>query len=278
MTRSAIPSALVLSQLFTAALAIAPLRILPLGDSVTKGSHSSTGDGYRGFLYERLVDQSDTEVDMVGTQSSGEMEDNDHEGHSGKFIEDLRDYSQRAIDADPNVVLLHVGVNDMDAGYELDSAPMRMGDILDLVHESVPSASLLVMPVLFSWSPRIQNRTEVFNKALDKTIKDKRDDGWRILSVSTNITKAELYDIKHPNDEGYKRMAQAWYGGIMDANRKGWIQEPTEKSFRDVKDVGLGLPKDREEYQKGDESAGARLRPLFGLDLSRIFGTMTGSI
>jgi hypothetical protein len=32
-----------------------PLRVLPLGDSITWGEGGSTGDGYRGPLWDRLT-------------------------------------------------------------------------------------------------------------------------------------------------------------------------------------------------------------------------------
>lgn len=52
-----------------------PLRILPLGASITWGQKSSDGNGYREHLREMLEKRS-TVVDMVGNVKSGSMEDN----------------------------------------------------------------------------------------------------------------------------------------------------------------------------------------------------------
>ena len=52
-----------------------PLRILPLGASITWGQKSSDGNGYRGHLRDMLQKRS-TVVDMVGTMKSGNMPDN----------------------------------------------------------------------------------------------------------------------------------------------------------------------------------------------------------
>ena len=52
-----------------------PLRILPLGASITWGQASTDGNGYREHLRE-LLEQRDTTVDMVGTVHSGHMSDN----------------------------------------------------------------------------------------------------------------------------------------------------------------------------------------------------------
>ena len=52
-----------------------PLRILPLGASITWGQKSSDGNGYRGHLRD-MLQMRDTVVDMVGTVKAGNMTDN----------------------------------------------------------------------------------------------------------------------------------------------------------------------------------------------------------
>lgn len=52
-----------------------PLRIMPLGASITWGTESEDGNGYRKVLRDSLV-TAGFAVDMVGSQKSGDMEDN----------------------------------------------------------------------------------------------------------------------------------------------------------------------------------------------------------
>lgn len=52
-----------------------PLRILPLGASITWGYLSSTGNGYRKPLRDKLRFEG-WDVDMVGSKSNGDMIDN----------------------------------------------------------------------------------------------------------------------------------------------------------------------------------------------------------
>jgi len=54
---------------------VVPLRILPLGASITWGQGSSDGNGYRNYLREFLT-RTGASVDMVGNVHSGTMEDN----------------------------------------------------------------------------------------------------------------------------------------------------------------------------------------------------------
>ena len=53
----------------------APLRVLPLGASITWGVNSATGNGYRKPLKDQLQSHG-WEVDMVGSQKHGTMKDN----------------------------------------------------------------------------------------------------------------------------------------------------------------------------------------------------------
>lgn len=52
-----------------------PLRVLPLGASITWGVNSATGNGYRKPLHDKL-ESNGWEVDMVGSQKHGTMKDN----------------------------------------------------------------------------------------------------------------------------------------------------------------------------------------------------------
>ena len=63
-----------------------PLRIMPIGDSITTGNDDSnlTPGGYRTTLYG-LLNEAGYDFDFVGRMQDnpGPMPDNDHEGHSG---------------------------------------------------------------------------------------------------------------------------------------------------------------------------------------------------
>src|SRR3954468_23529667 len=62
-----------------------PLRIMPLGDSITWGVGSARQSGYRAALYQRLT-SAGLNVDFVGSMSRGTGPDRDNEGHKGWTI------------------------------------------------------------------------------------------------------------------------------------------------------------------------------------------------
>jgi len=92
-----------------------PVKIMPIGDSITSGEGIPSYGGYRNFLGALLEDDG-VSFDFVGSQKSGEgLADPDNEGHPGWRISNLRE----AIASDgwletyqPDVILLHIGSNE----------------------------------------------------------------------------------------------------------------------------------------------------------------------
>ncbi|KAM7187804.1 hypothetical protein V8F33_011019 [Rhypophila sp. PSN 637] len=220
------------------------LRIPPLGDSITKGSLSSQNNGYRGPLRSKLLSYSDSQVDMIGSLRNGKMLDNDHEGHSGEYLHQILSRVSKSIPAKPNVVLIHAGTNNMDKGRDIDKAPELMESIIDKVFAGSPNAVILLAPVIWADKPDMQARTDVFNEQLGEIIERRQKAGDKILKVPIDITKADLGDLKHPNDKGYQKMADAWFKAVQEANGKGWIKAPEKVDPNKLPGMGLGYGDD----------------------------------
>ena len=105
---------------------ISNLRLMPLGDSITAGYLSSTGNGYRGPLSTLLAGQVAT-LDLVGSQIGGTMLDPDHEGHSHYEIAQIAALTTQQVSMyKPNVVTLLAGVNDLGNSDDVANAPNRL--------------------------------------------------------------------------------------------------------------------------------------------------------
>ncbi len=98
-----------------------PLRVLTLGDSITAIFR------YQPFLREALQKEG-VDVVFVGSEGTGEKK---HEGHSGWSIGALEDKTVGYLtDSAPDVVLLQIGVNNMNHGLGLkgkDYPPYQEG-------------------------------------------------------------------------------------------------------------------------------------------------------
>ena len=133
----------------------APIRILPLGDSITYGS-SSPG-GYRAPLYQLLTNAGFV-VDYIGTQTGNpvaSLPDSDHEGHGGWRIDQLDAnilgwFGQ--LD-DPDVILLLIGTNDYGQAYDADNATNRLEALIVKMATNRPFAKIIVANLLQRGEP-----------------------------------------------------------------------------------------------------------------------------
>ncbi|KAM5388054.1 hypothetical protein ACJA88_001314 [Fusarium oxysporum] len=224
------------------ASALPSLRILPLGDSITKGNGSKDQKGYRNRLREKLIGRG-TSVDMVGSLKHPPtgMADNDHEGHSGKVLAQINTYWKLSIAARPNVVLVHAGTNNMDLEVDLEGSPHMLASIIDGLFQNAPDTTVLVAPVIWANNPRMQKNTDRFNPQVTSIIEERQKAGKHILEVPIDINAGDLSDEKHPNDSGYEKMADAWLKAILEADKRGWLKAPTKIDAAGLPGVGLGV-------------------------------------
>ncbi|KAL3454210.1 hypothetical protein BJX65DRAFT_301996 [Aspergillus insuetus] len=206
------------------------LRVLPIGDSITWGAQSSDDAGYRKYLYDMLVAHGN-KVDFVGSVQSGtDIGDDDHEGHRGETIEEIAHDSLTGIYAAANIILLHAGTNDMKGDIDVTNAPSRLADLIDLIFKHSDDAVLLVCQIIPSTTGAYQTRINNFNAALPAIVDGYLAKGRKVALVAMNdaLSTADLADNLHPNDGGYKKMADAYYAAITAADANGWISEPGE--------------------------------------------------
>ncbi|MEO3777487.1 FG-GAP-like repeat-containing protein [Micromonospora sp. B11E3] len=224
------------------------IRLMPLGDSITYGVESSDRNGYRDELYDYLKGNA-RNVDFVGSAKTGSMSDNDHEGHPGDRIDEITAIADCSVPRyQPNVITLHAGTNDIGQNFALSSAPTRLKELINQTLADSPRATVLVAQLIPVGKTGLQSRIDAYNAALPAVVRDLQDKGKRVLLVDMSrvlITDGLQNDV-HPNDEGYAKMAAAWYESVLDANHRGWIQAPlpenapTACSPGDSDDTALG--------------------------------------
>ncbi|RDW64132.1 hypothetical protein BP5796_10634 [Coleophoma crateriformis] len=207
------------------------LVILPLGDSITYGTDSTDGNGYRQNL-ETLVEAT-TPVNYIGSVQAGSMSDNDNEGHPGFTITQIGAQAVQDFTATPDVVLLMAGTNDVLQGLNLSTAPDRLSTLIDQLITGMPKAAILVATLTPLTTPSYEALRETYNAALPAIVAAKVSAGSLVQLVDmSNVTDAQIAsaDGIHPNDAGYVTMAYAWYAGLMEAAAKGWIATSANSS------------------------------------------------
>ncbi|KAL2169063.1 hypothetical protein VTG60DRAFT_6485 [Thermothelomyces hinnuleus] len=242
-----------------------PLRIMPLGASITFGLKSSDGNGYRAALRDLIVNppadsygggggqaarrdemfksvrgnstahvSGPNKVNMVGSRQAGTMVDNDVEGWSGYRIEQVHGKAMAAESAPkykPNVVLINAGTNDATQDFQVATAGERMEAMLRDLWAVSPRAVVVLSTLLVNQNEAAERNVVAINKQLRDLITRLSDkEGKKIVLAEMHghggPGLADLADGTHPTDEGYRKMANIWYASLRAASDKGWLEAP----------------------------------------------------
>ncbi|MCC6497626.1 MAG: hypothetical protein IT193_15345 [Propionibacteriaceae bacterium] len=131
----------------------APVKIMPLGDSLTEGYIVS--GGYRTDLWNMLAADG-LRVDFVGSLTEGpsSLPNQRHQGHRGWRIDQI---SAEVVPwlsaAQPSIVLLMIGTNDMIQDYNRATAPDRLSALINRITATRPDAPVFVASIpRLGWS------------------------------------------------------------------------------------------------------------------------------
>lgn len=206
------------------------LRIMPLGGSVTYGSESSDGNGYRGVLQQILMSDGYV-VDMVGSRRFGSMENNDNEGWRGFRIDQVANKAKGSVPRLlPNLFTVNVGSNDCVQDFEIETAGKRISEMLEYLWTASSGSTVVLSTLLPNLDRKIESRVLRINEEYREIAKAKAVEGRKIIIVDMHGPDgpqiSDLADGTHPNDVGYAKMATIWRRGIHEAVHKDFIQEP----------------------------------------------------
>jgi lysophospholipase L1-like esterase len=200
---------------------------MPLGDSITWGVGSPSGNSYRGFLWNELAAQGHA-LDFVGSGRNGPMSDPDNEGHSGWRIDQIAGIADAVLaQYRPNVVTLEIGTNDLNGNYQPTTATDRLSALIDQITRDTPDATVLVGTLIVSTATTEEQYRADFNAKLPGIVSAKQAAGKHVRLVDMSALNAsDLSDALHPTDSGFSKMADAFNAGIQAADAAGWINAP----------------------------------------------------
>ncbi|KAF7954201.1 hypothetical protein EAE96_005330 [Botrytis aclada] len=203
------------------------LRIQPLGNSITYGFLSSDGNGFRLGLRNLLTSAGNT-VQYVGSVRAGNMSDNFNEGHPGAIISEIAEYAKSSLPEEPNLVLLMAGTNDMNNFNNVTTAPDRLSGLIDEITSAVPNVTLIVAQLTPASNTTVDAAMVDFNSKIPDIIASKVAAGQKVSTVNMMdyVSVNDLRDGLHPTDYGYQQMAKAWFAGIQQVQKNGWIDYP----------------------------------------------------
>ncbi|MBP2329707.1 lysophospholipase L1-like esterase [Kibdelosporangium banguiense] len=221
----ALLAALLTITLAQPAYAAAPVRIMPLGDSITAGPGC-----WRALLWDRLQRAGYTNIDFVGTQTGGGCSvphDGDHEGHGGYSATGIANQNQLPpwLQATrPDIVLMHLGTNDLWGGtIGTDAILAAYSKLVDQMRASNANMKILVaqiIPMEPANCTGCAQRVVALNNAIPGWAAGKSTSQSPIVVVDqwTGFNAAtDTNDGVHPIDSGFQKMANRWYPATASA-------------------------------------------------------------
>jgi lysophospholipase L1-like esterase len=204
-----------------AAQSVKPTRIMPLGDSITQGDRNH--NSYRRPLWIQLS-KAGYNVDFVGStqehfQGSSPVSDFDqnHEGHWGWRVDQiLEQINGWAGTSQPDIVLIHLGTNDINSGQSHESTSEELRKLIQTLRRINPRIKTLISQ-LIPCGDEAQIRQ--FNRLIVDLARDTNTQESPVIVVdqfSGFNPKAgfDTYDGCHPNESGEKKMASRWFAAL----------------------------------------------------------------
>lgn len=197
-------------------------KIMALGDSVTEGAQQSLTETYRYFLFQKLMNAG-KRFDFVGSRTQAQFDinparwdyDQNHESHSGWEANEIAAQSTAwAQAAQPDIVLLHIGTNDLIHGQSVTSTVNDIEDIIDNLRAAVPNVTIVVAQII----PLVGHLSDVadLNAEIASLVSQKNTAQARVIlaDMNTGFDLSDTTDGVHPTSATESTMADRWYAAI----------------------------------------------------------------
>jgi lysophospholipase L1-like esterase len=225
----------------------APIRIMAMGDSITRGNWDETRPplsemvSFRLDLWELLTNNLYW-FDFIGSEQNGlglpgidPTFDQDHAGFPGIRDNELYELLQTGfnprsgltltdgpyLDYFPSdIVLLHIGTNGLDPSSgdvqnilnQIDTFSKNVTVVLTRIIDQSPSQS-----DVYEFNENVQYMAEQRIEAGDKIVIIDMHYGAGIDYTIDNVApfnSGDMFDVKHPNPSGYSKMASKWFATL----------------------------------------------------------------
>jgi lysophospholipase L1-like esterase len=223
------------------------IRILPAGDSIT--DDCEVEGAWRRPL-EPLLDSNNIPFIFIGRNASTLVRPyftkTKHEGYCGAVVaspgvfgpvysySEANNYTEKTISdalkttaaANPNIVLVLIGANDIGRGRDpYHTAYIDMTNLLNIILTNVPDANVIFTKITSLSNASLSYGTystnvPIYNNALEQMVNQKRAEGMNVtladmFSVNPYGTNFYLSDHLHANAAGLTNIATEWFTRIQ---------------------------------------------------------------
>lgn len=209
-----------------------PLKIMAVGDSITHGVRNQSS--YRKPLNNSLT-KAGCQYSFVGSQSTNYPTTGftaAHEGYSGHTADhfltghnDASGSNQGIIHSmsayNPDVVLLHIGTNDMRLLQSIDSTMSEIDLIISAIHQHNASATVLLANVI-PWYLAAEQQVKLLGDRIESYVATLDNPLVKLVDVRSGYEPAMMiWDKAHPNSSGDLHIAAAFHNAYTDASLCG---------------------------------------------------------
>lgn len=198
-----------------------PIRIMPLGDSITQGDKKH--NSYRRPLWIQLR-KAGYNIDFVGStrenfngHSPLSDFDQDHEGHWGwradQVLEKIDGWSRIN---KPDIVLIHLGTNDLFHEKSPESTLEELWQLVQKLRRTNPRVKMLIAQ-LIPCGDKVQIQLLNQGIATLARITTTQESPIIVVDQFSGFNAAagiDTYDGCHPNEVGEKKMASRWLAAL----------------------------------------------------------------
>jgi len=211
-----------------------PLKILPLGDSITCASKYKTS--YRYPLWKQLIDIGKP-IEFIGSQTQegnggrvwATYKDQPfpaaNEGHSGWRADQVLNGVNATVKGlttwithyKPDIALIHLGTNDMYQAQTPESTRDDIKQIILILRKKNPHIKVLLAKIIPLPLPKGKNIPHL-NQLLAQLATQLNQSNSPVVSVDMysgfNLDTDMQHDHIHPNVTGEEKMAQRWFNAL----------------------------------------------------------------
>jgi len=219
---------------------------------------------WEGEASDVLQDHSGNNLTVISLDDQIDSNmDWDHEGHPGWFAyydpnidlnldpnldpnlgfypDMFHNIEQWLEDNPPDVVLLHIGTNDITdiPGYKNGQSATEVANEIEGLLEKIRSVNEDIIVLLAkiinrdaAADPERYIETSELNRQINELAIDKLAKGYKIsvVDMENSLDQNDLVDPVHPNDTGYQKMAEAWFSALKNLPAFSTIIVPDDYS------------------------------------------------
>jgi acyl-CoA thioesterase I len=204
----------------------APVRIVPIGDSITQGGKREAKQYTYRWPLARMLEDEGVEFEFIGTRTEGVDPDArwpgpfdaDHEGYYGAtsaYVRDrLRDDLPRL--PPPDIALIDLGTND-DPDDIVNATIRPLEDIVAMLRARNPQVAVCVALIPakalrgFFLHLRVTAAAKRLSTAESPVVAVAQDVGW---NADPQDPSGDTFDGVHPNLKGQRKMAEQWLSAM----------------------------------------------------------------